>query len=83
MIQNFLDDQWILDARDDLDCSATTIAGRDIDTKHALKPLRPRHFLMLAHWRLCVLLALQVLLAIASLATFRRCHIDSMLAVWR
>jgi len=55
----------------------------DIDIKHALKPLRPRHFHMLAHWRLCVLLALQVLLAIASLATFRRCHIDSMLAVWR
>ena len=29
MIQNFLDDQWILDTRDDLDCYATTIADRD------------------------------------------------------
>ncbi len=29
MIRDFVDDQWILDARDDLDCSATTIADRD------------------------------------------------------
>jgi len=31
MIQNFLDDQRIFDACDDLDRTATSIADRDID----------------------------------------------------
>ena len=42
---------------------------------------RPGHFLMLTPWRLAVLLALGILLVGAALATFRRCHIDSVLAV--
>jgi hypothetical protein len=31
VIQNFLDDQWIFDACDNLDRTATPIADRDID----------------------------------------------------
>ncbi len=58
MMQNFLDVQWIFDACDDLDRTATSIADRDIDIKHAFKPLRPGHFLMLTHCRLSILLAL-------------------------
>ena len=37
---------------------------------------------MLIHWQLCALLALHIL-RVAALATLRRCHIDSMLAIRR
>ena len=76
MIQYLLDDQRILDARDNLDGPSTPIANRNINVKHSLESLRPGHFLVLIHWQLCALLALHTL-RIAALAAFRRCHIDA------
>ena len=80
MIQNFLDDQWILYACDNLDRATTPIADRDINIKHSLESLRPGHFRMLIHWWIHALSAVQVLL-VGALATFRRRHIDLVFAV--
>jgi len=80
VIQDLLDNQRILNRRDYSKRTATVIADCDIDIKHALKPLCPGHFLMLMFWRLYIFLAYETL-RIAALATLRRCHMDSMLAV--
>jgi hypothetical protein len=56
-----------LNACDDLGRPTATAAKRDINTEHALKPLRPGHFFMYTQWRFDVLLGLSVLLANTAL----------------
>ena len=87
MIQNLLYDQWIFDTRDNFNCPATTAADRNINIKHALKSLRPGHFLMPIHWQIYALLAPRILriVALPYGPTFGaspcRCYVYSVLTI--
>ena len=42
MIEDFLDQARIFDARDDLDRATTVLAGQNFDPEYVLQLLRPR-----------------------------------------
>jgi hypothetical protein len=58
VIQDLLDNQRILNTRDNLDLPCTLIEGRDINIKHSLESLRLSHFLMFVHRWLGILIVL-------------------------
>ena len=79
MCKYLLDHHRIFDTGNHSDRTTVCVTGRYIDMKYSLEALCPGHRGMLLHRRSLI----SVYLPFGALASFRRRHLGSVLAVWR